>query len=107
MADPTAGPWELAWEDGRYGVIAAATGKKLICVIGNNPDDGLNDIRRANAELMAQAPTMRDRINELSEDYLLLNAAYMRLEVENADLREKLEEARKWLPESALESQDE
>ena len=64
----TPGPWDLAWEDGKYGVIASAVGGKLVAVVGNNPNDGLNDIRKANAKLMASAPDMLEQIKRLTTE---------------------------------------
>jgi hypothetical protein len=54
----TPGPWALAWEDGKYGVIGSQCEGKLVCIVGNNPDDGKNDIRKANATLIAAAPDL-------------------------------------------------
>lgn len=54
----TQGQWSLAWEDGKHGVVAAMSEGKLICIVGNNPSDGKNDERRANAILMAAAPDL-------------------------------------------------
>lgn len=58
MANFTPGPWELIWEDGKHGVIGASTEKKLVAIVGNNPDDDKNDIRKANATLIAAAPDL-------------------------------------------------
>jgi hypothetical protein len=55
----TPGPWELAWEQGKHGVVASAAGGKLVAIIGNNtPDDGNEPIRLANARLIAAAPEL-------------------------------------------------
>ena len=58
MSEHTPGPWELAWEDGKHGVIGQTTGGKLVAIVGNNPDDGRNDERKANARLIAAAPDL-------------------------------------------------
>lgn len=55
---PTPGPWALAWEDGKHGVVGATTEGKLVAIVGNNPNDDKNDERRANAQLIANAPDM-------------------------------------------------
>ena len=54
----TPGPWFLAWEDGKYGVVGSQCEGKLVCIVGNNPNDGRNDIRKANATLIAAAPDL-------------------------------------------------
>jgi hypothetical protein len=59
MADFIPGPWELAWEDGKHGVIADAAGGKFVCIVGN-ADDGLNDVRKANAQLISAAPELME-----------------------------------------------
>lgn len=62
MSNSTPGPWSLAWEDGKYGVVGSTTEGKLVCLVGNNPDDGKNDERKANATLIAAAPTMYEYV---------------------------------------------
>lgn len=79
----TPGPWELIWEDGKHGVIGATTEKKLVAIVGNNPDDGRNDIRKANAELIARAPDMLAEI-------ATLRATITRLEQELASVSREL-----------------
>lgn len=61
----TPGPWQLAWEDGKHGVVGSTTEGKLVCIVGNNPRDGKNDMRRANATLMAAAPDLLDACERL------------------------------------------
>lgn len=56
----TPGPWDLAWEDGKHGVVGSTTEGKLVCIVGNHPGDGRNDERRANGLLMAAAPDLLD-----------------------------------------------
>jgi hypothetical protein len=76
MTKHTPGPWELIWEDGKYGVIGAQTEKKLVAIVGNNPDDGLNDIRKANAALIAAAPDMLAAL-EATEEYVQMLALWI------------------------------
>jgi hypothetical protein len=63
----TPGPWELIWEDGKYGVIGATTDKKLVAIVGNNPHDGRNEIRKANAQLIAAAPELLDALTKAQQ----------------------------------------
>lgn len=71
----TPGPWALAWEDGKHGVVASSVEGKLVCIIGNmTPDDGLNDTRKANAELIARAPEMEATIAKLQQELADLRA---------------------------------
>ena len=68
MSAHTPGPWELAWENGKHGVVGSTTDGKLVCFIGNvNPSDGLEPIRKANARLISAAPDMYAVLCELAE----------------------------------------
>jgi hypothetical protein len=96
------GPWEACWEDGKHGVIAEAAEKKLVCVIGNR-DDGKNDTRKANAHLIATAPTMYEKLEEAAETFLFLRqhlegrmaeGALDRLDELGSDILELLTKAR-------------
>jgi len=54
----TPGPWKLAWEDGKHGVVASSIPEPNVVALVGNRDDGRNDIRKANARLMAAAPDL-------------------------------------------------
>lgn len=59
----TAGPWAMAWEDGKHGVVGSETAGKLVCFVGNNtPDDGLEPTRKANARLIAASPDLAEAL---------------------------------------------
>lgn len=58
MGKHVEGEWVLAWEDGKHGVIATVPGKLIAIVANVTPDDGLNDTRKANAQLMAASPDL-------------------------------------------------
>lgn len=62
----TKGPWGLAWEDGKHGVIAEASNGRLIAIIGNDPmsSEERQEERKANAVLMAAALRMLEEHEE-------------------------------------------
>jgi len=76
----TQGEWDVAWEDGKHGVIASVGDYVyLVAVIGNpNPTDGREPTRKANAHLVAvlhnawpavyaEMLALRDKVAELEE----------------------------------------
>ncbi len=61
MTEFTPGPWDLAWEDGKHGVVAASVDGKMVFIgmIGNDDGDVIkNEVRKANACLVAVAPDL-------------------------------------------------
>lgn len=61
MTEFTSGEWELAWEDGKHGVVAASVDGKMVFIgmIGNNDNDPIkNETRKANARLVSAAPNL-------------------------------------------------
>jgi hypothetical protein len=86
MADFAPGPWKVDREKGKIGIlpdsrggevfcVAEADSRKIVCIVGIVADDGLDDTRKANAELIAQAPTLL---------------------AENIRLRRELEQSQEW-----------
>lgn len=66
----TEGPWELCWEDGKHGVVAAAVEGKMVFVgmITNADDDPIKTERRkANAQLVSAAPEMLEGLKQAKE----------------------------------------
>ena len=70
MTKHTPGPWELAWEDGKHGVVGATTEGKLLFVVGivGNDEETAhrNDERKANARLCAAAPEMLEALEYIN-----------------------------------------
>ncbi len=71
MTEFTPGPWELAWEDNKHGVVAASVDGKMVFIgmIGNADDDPVkNESRKANARLMASSPCLLAALEYVLED---------------------------------------
>ena len=85
------GPWALAWEDGKHGVVGSTTEGKLICIVGNaTPDDGREPVRKANAQLIAAAPELLAAcelacsVIDNSEVYMVISKAIAKARGESA-----------------------
>jgi hypothetical protein len=60
MSEASPGPWELAWQEGCYGVVGCTTDGKFIAITGftRGDDERVDAERAANARLIAVAPEM-------------------------------------------------
>lgn len=66
----TPGPWEAAIQHRCHAVIASISGEpKAVAIVGNNnPDDGNEPMRFANARLIAAAPDLLEVLRRLVID---------------------------------------
>ena len=81
-------PWDLAWEDGKHGVIAAAADGKFVALVGNNDDDPIkNEVRKNNAALIAEARNALGPFIEAVEALQNILNGYPRLDVSHEEFR--------------------